>query len=150
MSGIDIPTKKFELLPRAIYNIIGPEAKQKQAEKRAKKKLEASASAIKEEKQKRLNQDLFVQSEVNWIIATLASKFDSHKNELIMGEYASETFEFEYYCSQDCSEFGLWERTAQEAKIAIDKLVPTSNWQLWARAFSLDVSLVAPATEQTQ
>jgi hypothetical protein len=150
MSGIDIPIKKFELVPRDTYKEIRQEVEEREAKKRARDEAEAKERAAMEMERKRLEQIALVKTEVDWIIAKIGSEFSGYKNKLMMRESSHATFVFSHFCSETTITEESWGRIVQQARSDIENLVPTSGWEFTYRQLRCVVSLVVPWTDQTQ
>lgn len=127
MSGIDNPIKKFERVPRSVFDAACHEYYEKQRLKREKEEIEKRALMLKSANAKKPNHDAFVNRELQNIMEKLEYDFNVHKEKLLATEFPHGTFQFRYRVNGN---FGADARqiVADKAKTLITELVSVRGY----------------------
>jgi hypothetical protein len=144
MSGIDNPVKKFERVPRNVFDPIYAEHKERLRKEHEEYEAKRQARIIKEEEDKRRADEAFVNRELEMIMSNLEFKFNQYKGKLLGKVYYDETFEFKHSCNPQGYRHELWKIVAEKAKIAMNAVVIVDNYRYTDDTLSAWISFVDP------
>ena len=141
MSGIDIPIRKFERVPRSVFESIKREVEQRKLMHR-NKEMEKKVALAKKIEENNIIDEVFINGEVAAIMRNLENEFNIHKKNLIGKAHSGETFYFGYISPKLHFRCELWEIVAQRSKSAIEAVVTIDNWRSKFREVECSVRLV--------